>query len=272
MMHSRTARLGIQGSGKFHAGLNRLERELHHASAAIASIAQTPDDHWAVAKERLDREFDALQREMAAYDIALGMVASTSTGATPMGLFDNGWVVALRGVLGIVLSAVILSRSASQQLSFVSMVGIYALLNGALQIVEAVSAGARQERWQTLLAAGIIGIVVGVFAIASPITTGLSMLVLALWAIAQGVLEAVAARRLRANLRDEWILTTQGTAWVVFGLLIAWIPMTRISALLGLFGAFLFASGLLLLSLGMRLWSIRRRVGSVGDSNVAELA
>lgn len=272
MMHSRTSRLWPEGKADFHTAMTRLESELERSGRSIAAFAETPDDHWAEAKERFDRDWNAIQREIEAYAVALGMVARTALGATPVGLFDNWWVVALRGVLGLTLSAVVLSQSATMALSFNTVVGVYALINGALQIVEAMAAGARSEHWQALLAAGIVGVVVGVLALATPVTIGISMVFIAAWAVAQGVLEAVAARRLRVHVQDEWILATHGAAWIVFGLLTASIPMTRITALLVLFGAFLFASGLLLISLGLRMWTIRRRVGGASESPLAEPA
>src|SRR5207237_433779 len=77
--------------------------------------------------------------------------------------------------------------------------------------------------------------------------------VTAAWAILTGVLEIVAAVRLRRELTGEWRLVLSGVLSIVFGVLVMLAPGAGALAMVLLIGAYSIVFGALLLALAQRL-------------------
>jgi uncharacterized membrane protein HdeD (DUF308 family) len=101
---------------------------------------------------------------------------------------------------------------------------------------------------------GALAIIAGIIAFAWP---GLTLLVflaiIAASAIVRGVLEIVAAIRLRKEMKGEWLLALSGALSIVFGGLLIYRPDVGLVALALLFGAYTIALGLLAVALSLRL-------------------
>ena len=112
----------------------------------------------------------------------------------------------------------------------------------------------RAERWWLLLIEGAVGVLAGIIAFALPQAAALGLLYLAAaWAIVTGVLEVVAAIRLRQEIEGEWALVIGGIVSVAFGLLLAVLPGVGILSLVWLIGAYAVMFGVLLVALAMRV-------------------
>jgi uncharacterized membrane protein HdeD (DUF308 family) len=114
------------------------------------------------------------------------------------------------------------------------------------------------QPWWALLIDGLLGIAVGIVAFAWPGITALALLYLiAFWAILTGVLEVIAAIRLRKEIEGEWLLAISGVLSVLFGLALIVRPVTGALAVIWLIGAYSIAFGALMIVLGfrMRSWS-----------------
>jgi uncharacterized membrane protein HdeD (DUF308 family) len=104
-----------------------------------------------------------------------------------------------------------------------------------------------------LLLGGLLGIGVGVLTFFAPGITALALLFyIAVWAIATGVLELVAAIRLRKEIEGEWWLIPGGLASVVIGVLLMARPGAGALALLWLIAAHAVVFGLLLVMLAFK--------------------
>jgi uncharacterized membrane protein HdeD (DUF308 family) len=171
-------------------------------------------------------------------------------------LSRNWWVVLLRGVAALLFGAITLFAPGLSIAALVLVFGAYALADGVFAIVSATRRRRTNDRWWVLLLEGLAGIVAGVLTLLWPGITAIVLLYLiAARALVAGVLEIVAAIRLRKVMTDEWLLALSGVASVVFGALLIVFPGAGALALVLWIGAYALLAGGLLVALGLRLRS-----------------
>jgi uncharacterized membrane protein HdeD (DUF308 family) len=174
-------------------------------------------------------------------------------------LARHWWVVALRGVAAILFGLMTLVWPAITLFVLVVLFGAYVLVDGILALTAAFGrsdrAAARRaggRGW--LIADGIASILIGVVAFVWPGITAVALLwVIAAWAVVTGVLEIVAAVRLRRELHREWLLALSGVFSVLFGILLVVWPAAGALALITLIGVAAIVYGVTLTALGIRL-------------------
>ena len=166
----------------------------------------------------------------------------------------NWWAILLRGILAILFGFLAFLSPGITLLALVFLFGAYMLVDGVLAIVAAVWAAGREQRWWLLLIEGIVGVLAGILAFVLPQAAALAFLYLvAAWAIVTGVLEILAAVRLREEIEGEWALIVGGAVSVVFGVLLAVLPAVGILSLVWLIGAYAVMFGILLVALALRV-------------------
>ena len=172
------------------------------------------------------------------------------------------WMLAVRGVAAVIFGLLALIWPQITLLALVLVFGAYALVDGAFSLVAAargreLAGGSRG--W--LILEGLLGIAAGIVAIVWPDITALALLwVIAAWAVVTGVLEIVAAIRLRRVLDNEWLLIVAGALSVVFGLILIIWPGSGAIGLVWLIGIYAIAFGIVLLGLALRLRGLGRRL------------
>jgi uncharacterized membrane protein HdeD (DUF308 family) len=181
-------------------------------------------------------------------------------------LTDRWWAVLLNGVLAIAFGAMALARPGATLVVLIVLFAAFCIADGVTALIAAGAVGARERPWGHLLWAGLLSLAAGIAAFAWPGFTAVALLLLiAAWSIVRGVLEIVAAIRLRDLIDDEWRLVLAGAVSVLFGLLLLVWPGAGVLALVWLIGIAALARGILLSMLGLRLRSAGRR-GFVVDS------
>ncbi len=161
------------------------------------------------------------------------------------------WILALRGLCGVLFGLMTLFWPGITLTSLVILFGAYSLANGVMAVVSAVQ---HHDRWWSLALEGLAGIVAAILTFMWPGITGLALLyVIAAWAIVSGVLEIVAAVRLRKVIRDELLLGLSGLASIGFGILLMAWPGAGALAVAWLIGVYALVFGGLLMGLAFRL-------------------
>jgi uncharacterized membrane protein HdeD (DUF308 family) len=170
-------------------------------------------------------------------------------------LVGNWWAFVLRGIVAILFGLIAFALPGMALLTLVFLFGFYALMDGVLALIAAFRRTHRdQQPWWALLIHGIVGIIAGLIAFLMPGITALALLYLiAAWAVVTGVLQIVAAIRLRKQITGEWLLALSGALSIVFGVLLFLFPGPGALAVVIWIGAYAIVMGILMITLGVRL-------------------
>ncbi len=177
-------------------------------------------------------------------------------------LSRNWWLLLLRGIAAIAFGVLAWMQPAISLAALVLLFGAYTLADGVLGIWTAIAGRREHEDWWVLLLWGLLGVGVGIMTFLAPGLTALALLFyIAVWAIATGVVQIVAALRLRKEIEGEWLLILGGLVSVVFGVLLMVQPGAGAISLVWLIGTYALVFGVLLVLLAFKLRSFAARVG-----------
>jgi uncharacterized membrane protein HdeD (DUF308 family) len=166
----------------------------------------------------------------------------------------NWWLLALRGLIAVIFGVLTFMWPGATLITLVWLFGAFALVNGILSLALATKTPKGYRKIGSLILGGLLGILAGLLAFVLPAITALGLLILiAAWAIATGVMELVAAVRLRKIIANEWLLIIAGIASVVFGLIMLFQPAAGALALIWLIATWAVVFGILLLILAFRM-------------------
>jgi len=174
-------------------------------------------------------------------------------------------IPALRGIIAIAFGVLAALSPGITLLSLVALFAAYALLGGAVSIFGAVKSRRAGEEWWIPLLLGLVSIGAGIVAVVHPgLTALIFVLLIGANALVTGVLDIVAAIRLRKQIKGEWMLALSGLMSVVFGALVFLFPGAGAIALVWLISLYALFTGFLLLGLAFRLRS-KVRTGLIGE-------
>lgn len=156
----------------------------------------------------------------------------------------------IRGALSMLFGVAVLVLPDISLLVLVLFVGTWLLADGLLALALAFTHAHR--RFQVL--DGAVGVAVGLIAIMHPNVNGLTLIVIvAVWAIARGVLQLLLAMDLGSRKRGAWNFGAIGAGSLVFGALLLSNPGTGALAAIGLIAGFAVLLGLAYISTGFWL-------------------
>ncbi|MDD1791808.1 HdeD family acid-resistance protein [Enterovibrio sp. ZSDZ42] len=170
-------------------------------------------------------------------------------------LSRNWWVLLLRGIASIIFGFMLWTLPAEESIETLVLVfGIYAFVDGSLQVWTALVERKDHDNWIVLLLWGVVGIAAGVMTFAVPDLTAVALLFyIAIWAIAKGILEIVTAIRLRKEIVGEWLLIFGGLISILFGGFLMSNPMAGANALVWVIATYAFVFGVLFVALSIKL-------------------
>lgn len=186
------------------------------------------------------------------------MIATTSADAITERisevLFEKWWVLLLRGLVSIAFAVLIWMQPAITLKAMIILFGAFALVDGVLGVWSAFSSRKDRNNWWVLMLWGLVGIGIGIITFVAPAVTALALLFyIAIWAIVTGVLEIIAAVRLRKEIQGEWLLGLAGLLSLVFGILLIMHPGAGVLAVLWLIAAYALILGVLMVILAFKV-------------------
>jgi uncharacterized membrane protein HdeD (DUF308 family) len=171
-------------------------------------------------------------------------------------LTKNWWAVALRGMVAIIFGIVAFLMPGPTLLALVFLFAAFAFVDGVFALVSGIRRAESGKPDWLLIIGGIAGIAVGILGFASPDAVAVVLLAwIAAWAILTGILEVVAAYRLREVLQGELLLALNGIVSVLFGLYLIVFPGAGAITIVWIIGLWAIVSGAILLMLAFRLRS-----------------
>jgi uncharacterized membrane protein HdeD (DUF308 family) len=174
-------------------------------------------------------------------------------------LSRNWWALVLRGAVAVLFGIIAFVQPGITIASMMLVFAAYAFVDGVLAIVSAIS-GQGGKPWWALVLKGVTGIGAAIVTIISPGITPIALLIIiALWAIASGILEIWAAIRLRKLIQGEWMLILAGILSIFFGAMMITFPGAGVLAVLWVVASYAIVFGILLMVLGFRLRGAHER-------------
>ncbi|HHL20485.1 MAG TPA: HdeD family acid-resistance protein [Aliiroseovarius sp.] len=177
-----------------------------------------------------------------------------------------GWIVA-SGIVTLIFGLLAFRMPLGAVFAMTLLFGAYALADGVLSVIAAIQSRrdadtSNDRNFWPLLARGVLGIFAGVIVLVLPglsvvSLTAFTWAMLSIWAIATGILEIMAAVRLRKEMKGEWLLALSGLVSLAAGVAIPVIllqnPAASIITMGWLIGFYALAHGVLEVGLGLSL-------------------
>jgi len=165
------------------------------------------------------------------------------------------WLVLLRGIFAIILGILAFIWPAATAVAFVWVFGIYVIVDGIVNIVQAIANRKQDPTWGWLLTIGIVGLIAGVVVLIFPAAAGaLALLVLlwivAIWAVVGGIFGIPAAASLASGGAKALgiVLAVLSIIFgIVLGILLFTTPSSALIGLIYVLGAYAVISGIVLI-------------------------
>ncbi len=176
-------------------------------------------------------------------------------------LSQSWWLYLLRGIAAIIFGVLAFIAPGATILALVLVFGIYALVDGVLAVIAAFRMREVVNQWWVVLLEGLVGIIAGVIALVYPQITAIALLlVIAFWAIFTGIMEIIAAIRLRREIKNEWTLILSGVLSVILGVVLVAYPLVGAVGVVWAIGAYAILFGVLMVVLAFKVRGIARQI------------
>ncbi len=171
------------------------------------------------------------------------------------------WLLMLRGALAVAFGVLAWTQPGVTLAVLVTFFGIYVLADGVLGVWAAVTGHKDLDHWILLLMWGLVGVGVGIMTFVAPGVTAVALLFyIAIWAVTTGVLQIVAAIRLRKEVEGEWLLVLGGLVSVAFGVMLMSRPGAGVLAVLWIIGTYAVIFGVILMLLAFKVRSFGKKL------------
>jgi uncharacterized membrane protein HdeD (DUF308 family) len=200
----------------------------------------------------------------------------TDAGFPALCSLSKNWKAFLwRGIFAVILAALAWLMPAESVLALTIVFGAYSFSDGVFGLWSGYKNMRKGESWGWLIFSGLLGIATGLIVLASPFVATFVLTVflwtmIAFWSISSGVMEIVAAIRLRKEITGEWLLILSGVISILLGAAVTWFLLTTpagsVLALGWLLGVYAAIFGVTMILLAFKL----RKAGGSDDASGTE--
>lgn len=169
-------------------------------------------------------------------------------------LHRTWWVLLLRGLVAIVFGVLTWLQPAASAAALVLVFGVYVFVDGLLGVYAAINSRRQSRHWWVILLWGLTGVVVGLLTVVKPAITALVLtMYIGAWALITGVMQIIAAIRLRKEIEGEWVLVLGGLISVLLGGFVLAQPGAGMMAMLWVLALYAVAFGVLMVILAFKI-------------------
>lgn len=174
-------------------------------------------------------------------------------------LSQTWWLMLLRGIVAIVFGLLTCFQPLISVSVLVMFFGAFVLVDGILAIASAVQGRKTHQDWWILLLWGLFGVIAGALTLAMPdITTLVLLMYIAAWAVVTGIVEIIAAIRLRGEALGRGWLILGGLLSALFGIVLFIHPGAGAVAIAWLIGTFAIILGIIFAALAFHMRKISK--------------
>lgn len=181
------------------------------------------------------------------------------------------WLVLIRGIVAVIFGVLALLFPGAALVGLTIVFAVYAIVDGAVTIGQAIRVRRTSKRWGWLLVQGILTLLAGIAAAVFPILAGtlgalVLLWVIVFWSLISGVAGIPAANAMSGDTgRKAWAYVASILS-IVFGIalliLVIAAPFTAVLSLIWVVGAYAIAFGGLLIGLAITARSGAKAVAS----------
>ena len=176
------------------------------------------------------------------------------------------WTFAVQGLAALVFGILTMIWPGTSLRVMIALFGAFAIVTGVLLVAGSFNAARQRLHWGSLLAAGILDVVVGLVTWFWPGLTALAVLYLVVaWALVTGVLYIVASVELREEIPHAWLLTLTGVLSLVLAVVLAVDPRDGILSLVYVVGIYAILGGIAELVFAFRLRDLGQDVSNTAS-------
>lgn len=157
--------------------------------------------------------------------------------------------IMFRGIVAVIFGLIALFAPALGLEIIVLYFGAFAFIDGVVALLIGTKA-----KSPVLILEGIVGIIVGLYVFFFTLQAiGIFLLLIAIWAIASGILEIIAAVELRKFIKNEIWLLFVGIVSILFGIFVFINPVVSALAITFVIGIYAVVFGLFLIALSQKV-------------------
>ncbi len=166
------------------------------------------------------------------------------------------WSLLIKGTVAIIIGILALKWPGAMRDLAVNLIGVFFLIVGIVATVGALMHRKESDKWIVMLVPGLLGIVIGVIAIAAPaVIATILIYLIAIWALIHGISEIYGALKFREEVKGEWVPLIVGITSVIIGILLLVKPLMAGAVFTWVIGLLLLIMGAFWLLLAYRAWS-----------------
>jgi uncharacterized membrane protein HdeD (DUF308 family) len=175
-------------------------------------------------------------------------------------LAQHWWVFLLRGLFAVLFGILAIAMPDLTLFTLLLVVGIYLFADGVVDLYTAISGQAHgDDRWLVALQ-GLVGVAIGLIVFFMPGVSAIGLLfAIAAWSLVVGVLQIVAAIKLRKEIANEFWLGLSGLISILFALFLIARPGQGALAVIWIIGIYAIAFGVFLIAFAFK---VRKRAAA----------